>query len=85
MYIHIHGTVKGLFQSCACLPARSLRHPVSKYMYICNHTSTRTQARTVTVHPCGPRTKAVAMGAWLHLTPWKWRSRIGPRGNHGEH
>ena len=24
----------------------------------------------------------MAMGAWLHLTPWK--RRIGPGGNHGE-
>jgi hypothetical protein len=38
---------------------------------------------SVTVYPCGPRTKAVAMGACLHLIPWKWG--IGPGGNHGEH
>ncbi len=37
---------------------------------------THTRSTSVTVYPCGPRTKAVAMGAWLHLTPWK--RRIGP-------
>jgi hypothetical protein len=44
---------------------------------------THTRNTSVTVYPCGPRTKAVALGAWLHLNPWK--RRLGPGGNHGEH
>jgi hypothetical protein len=36
---------------------------------------THTRNTSVTVYPCGPRTKAVALGAWLHLNPWKREAR----------